>query len=162
MRAASQIIFYILSFAVVFILGNLFDIAFEQAGFHAEHVLNGKPLPAISQFFISHHHLPAHLALLPWLGLIGTPLLTRFAAKNYWDSHSFSLRYLAFLSSELLLFIVLLLALALPFVPYYIANPPPRQSATELVVRLVFWSSTALIVLVAFRRIYQFRNARNA
>ena len=161
MRTA-QIIFYVSSFAVVFVLGNLFDIAFWQAGIHAEHVLDGKPLPAISEFFISHHHLPAHLALLPWLGLIGTPLLTPSATKDYWDSHSFSLRYLAFLSAELLLFIVLLFALALPFFPYYVANPSPQQSAIELIFRLIFWFSTALIGLVAIRRTCQFLNGRNA
>jgi hypothetical protein len=162
MRAAIQIIFYASSFAVVLILGNLFDIAFWQARFHAEHLLGNKPLPAISQCFIAHHHLPAHLALLPWFGLVGAPLLTLSATKNYWEPHSFSLRYLAFLSTELLLFIVLLLALALPFIPYYAVLEPLRHSATELAVRLLFWFIATLVVLAAIRRTLQIRNGRNA
>ena len=64
-----------------------------------KHLLGGKPLPQISQFFISHHHLPAHLSLLPWLALVGTPLL-RSRAISYWEPQSFVFRYLAFLSAE--------------------------------------------------------------
>jgi len=162
MRVASQIAFYASSFAVVLILGNFFDIAFWQARFHAEHLLGGRPLPAISQFFISHHHLPAHLALLPWLGLVGAPLLTLSGARSYWEPHSFVFRFLAFLSTELLLFLVLLLALALPFIPYYAVLESPRQSTTELVVRLAFWLSATSIVVLAIRRTRQIRNDRNA
>ena len=160
MRAAFQIIFYVSSFAVVFVLGNIFDLAFSQAGFNAEHLLGGKPLPVLSQFLISHHHLPAHLALLPWLGLVGAPLLTLSAPKNYWDSQSFALRYLAFLSTELLLFIVLLLALSLPFIPHYSVLEPPRQSSVELFAQLLFWSCTVLVILLAIRRRYQIRKDR--
>jgi hypothetical protein len=162
MRIATQIILYAASFAVLLILGNMFDIAFWQARFHAEHLLGNKPLPAISQFFIVHHHLPAHLTLLPWFGLVGAPLLTLSATKNYWETQSFVFRYLAFLSTELLLFIVPLLALALPFIPYYYAFEPPRQSAPEFVVRLVFWFTAALIVVAAARRTRQIRNDRIA
>ena len=161
MRAA-RIVFYISTFAVVFVLGNLFGEAFWQAGIHAEKTLEGKPLPSISAFFIRHYHLPGHLALLPWLGLVGAPLLTRSSTKDYWDSHSFCFRYLAFLSVEIVLFIVLLLALELPFIPHYIANPPHRQTGLELIVRLIFWFSTVLVILLAIRRTHQTRNDRHA
>ena len=100
MRAASQIVLCASSFVVLLILGNFFDIAFWQARFHAEHLLGDKPLPQISQFFISHHHLPAHLSLLPWLALVGSPLL-RSRAISYWEPQSFAFRYLAFLSAEM-------------------------------------------------------------
>jgi len=72
------------------------------------------------------------------------------------------LRYLAFLSTELLLFIVLLLALALPFIPYYAVLEPLRHSATELAVRLLFWFTATLVVVAAIRRTLQIRNDRNA
>ena len=161
MRIASQIVLYVSSFVVLLILGNFFDIEFWQARFHAEHLLGNKPLPIISQFFITHHHLPAHIPLLPWLALVGAPLVTRSTVQSYWEPQSFVFRYLAFLSIELFLFIVLLLALALPFIPYYGVLEPPRQSVPELVVRAVFWLLAASVVFLAIRRRHQFRNDRN-
>ena len=161
MRVTTQVILYASSFVVLLILGNLFDIAFWQARFHAEHLLGNKPLPRISQFFIAHHHLPAHLSLLPWFGLVGAPLLALSPTQSFWEPHAFAFRYLAFLSIELLLFIVLLLALALPFIPYYAVLEPFSQSTTELVVRIIFWLTAALIGVLAIRRALQIRNGRN-
>lgn len=162
MKATSQIIAYLASFVVVFGLGNFFDLAYWQARFHAERLLNGKPLPAFTQFFIAHHHLPAHLALLPWLWLVGGPLLTFSAARNYFCASAFVLRYLAFISCELLLFFVLGLFLALPFIPYYAVLEPFRQSATEYFVQIAFWAFVAGIVLAGLRRARQIRKIRDA
>ena len=157
-KKVPQIIFYSASFLVVLFIGNVFDDAFWQAHFSVEKLLNGKPLPAISQFFITRHHLPGHLMLLPWLALVGGPFLTRNAAKNYWDFQAFVLRYLAFLSCELMLFLILKTALTLPFISFYEVDEPPPYSATESVVRLFFWSAFLAIVFAAFRRAHQFRN----
>jgi hypothetical protein len=154
------VIVYLSAFAIVWILGNLLDTAFWQARFHADHILAGKPLPAITKFFIDHHHLPPHLVLFPWIGFVGAPLLTRATSRSYWDLRSFALRFLAFLSSELLLFLVFLFALFIPFVPYYGVLEPFRQSTIELWVRIIFWCSLAATVALFLFRIIQVRNDR--
>ena len=154
--------FYLASFVVVFFLGNILDEAFFQAGLNAEHLLGGKLLPPISQFFMTHHHLPAHLFLFPWLWLVGAPLLTSAAAKNYWDEQSFTSRYLGFLSCEILLFGVLLLGLAMPFIPHYSISAMQRENATETGVRLIFWIAVVVFTSGGFYRAHQIREHRKA
>ena len=157
MKKVPQIIFYSASFFAVFLIGNLFDEAFWQTHLRVESLLGGKPLPAISQFFITRHHLPGHLMMFPWLALIGGPFLTRNAAKNYWDLQAFILRYLAFLSCELILFLVLKTDLTLPFISRYLIDEPPPNSTAEIVVRLVFWSAVLAIIFAAIYRSRQLR-----
>ena len=162
MKKVPQIIFHLASFVVVLILGNLFDEAFLQAGLNAKRLLGNMPMSLLSQFLIEHHHLPAHLTLLPWLCLVGAPLLTLNAAKNYWDLHSFTLRYLAFLSCELLLFLVWVFAFASPFIPHYSVMDMEPPDATETVVRLIFWIGLVVVILAACRRAHQIRCERNS
>ena len=162
MKVASQLMFYLASFVVVFFLGNILDEAFFQAGLNAEHLLGGKLLPPISQFFMTHHHLPAHLFLFPWLWLVGAPLLTSAAAKNYWDAQSFTSRYLGFLSCEILLFGVLIFGLAMPFIPHYSISAMQRENATETGVRLIFWIAVVVFTSGGFYRAHQIREHRIA
>lgn len=158
----TQICLYCASFAAVLLCGNLFDFAFWQAGFHARHLLGEKPLPPLSQFLITNHQVPAHLLLLPWLALVGWPLLTTAAGRSYWEPQSFALRYLAFLSCEFLLFGVLALALAMPFIPLYrVIEAGHEASPVELTVRVIFWLLAALVILLVVRRGVQARRLRN-
>lgn len=152
-----HIIFYSASFFAVFLIGNLFDEAFWQTHFRVEQLLGGKPLPAISQFLITRHHLPGHLMMLPWLALVGGPFLTRNAAKNYWDLQPFIFRYLAFLSCELILFLALKTALTLPFISRFEIEESPPNSTAETVVRLIFWSAVFAIFFAAIYRSRQLR-----
>lgn len=161
MKAASQIVVCASSFAALLLLGHFFDLAFWQARFHAESLLGGKPLPRLSQFFISNHHLPPHLALLPWLALVGAPLL-RSRDISYWEFQSSASRYLAFLAVELLLFLMLLLALVLPFLPYYAVLEPVRQNSIEFAVQILAWLMAASILVLAIRRISKLRKGRHA
>lgn len=158
MRTATQIALYAISFAVLLVLGNVLDIAFYQASHHSKQIRGIMPLPALSEFFMTNHHLPAHLTLLPWFAMVAAPLRKSARDRSFWDAQAFTFRYVAFLSAEIALFIVLLLALAFPFLPYVAAIEPPRQHTAELVVRVFFWLSATCVVLGVVRRIREWLN----
>lgn len=157
MKAASQVIIDLTSFMVAFVLGSVFDTAFWQAGFHAKKLLGGKPLPTGTEFFIKHHHLPAYLALFPWLWLVGAPVFTLHATRHYWDGPSFVLRFLAFISCEVLLVLMWLLFLFPPFVTYYGVLQSNEQSIPGLVARLLFWLVVLTILIFGLCRTHQIR-----
>ncbi len=158
----TQISLYCASFAGALIGGNLSDFAFWQAGFHAKDLLGDKPLPPLSQFLITNHQLPAYLPLLPWLVLVAWPLLTTGAGCGYWRPQPFALRYLAFLSCEFLLFGVLVLALAMPFIPLYrVIEVDHQANPVEITVRVIFWLIAASVVLLVVRRSLEACRLRN-
>lgn len=160
MRIISQVFIYFVTWVIVLILGNFFDDGFFQAGIHAKKIMGDKPLPILFQFFVEHHHLPGHLALLPWLGFVGAPLLALSTAKQYWDVPLFTLRFLAFFSCEFLLFLVLIFAILMPFIPYYGLLQNFEESATELAVRLMFWGGLIGVLILGVGRLLQIRRAK--
>lgn len=59
--------------------------------------------------------------LLPWFALVGLPLLTDAGVRQYWESGSFALRYLAFLTAELLLVLLFFFVLSTTFSAIYLS-----------------------------------------
>lgn len=145
MRAACQIICYLVTLLGLVFLGGLFDIAFWQTGFQAKHLLGGRPLPEITIFLINHHHLPPYLVLFPWLAFVGAPLLISPVKPGFWESSSFLLRFTTFLTVETFVFLLFLFAIALPFIPYYAVLEPDHESAIEFACRLTFWGVVCLL-----------------
>lgn len=160
MRPFSQIAIDALSLVAVFVIGSLFAFAFTQAGYHAEAISGGKPLPAITQWLISHDYVISLLTFLPWFGLVGVPLFTIDASEKYWDPLAFVFRYLVFLSAELLLCFMLLVALMTPFIPYYAVMAPPGCDAGELCTQLLTLALAGLVVMGAIFRAMQIRKDR--
>ncbi len=157
MRVTCQIICYVVTLLALLFLGSLFDTAFRQTGFHAAHLLGGKPLPRITEFLISHHHLPGYIVLFPWLAFVGAPLFSSPATRDFWEPSGFFLRFAAFLATEAFILLLFVFAIALPFIPYYGVMEDSRESTSEFTVRLAFWGAVCLVVVAAIVRFYRYR-----
>jgi len=59
----------------VFFIGLIFDLQFWQAGIHFEERFDDKPLPKITEVFVSNLWLSNLLLSLPWFILLGIPLV---------------------------------------------------------------------------------------
>lgn len=158
MRAFPQMVIYVVSLVTAFFVGQVFHTAFWQLSYHAGHLLGGKPLPAITEFFVDHDAFPIYLALLPWIGLAGLPLLTRASAKEYWNTEWFLLRFLAFVCCEVLLFLLLAFFLSLPFMTLYGAmRSSENGGALEVFLNLALWAGFVAIAVLGPWRWWQIR-----
>lgn len=68
---------------------------------------------------MDHHDLPLLLVMLPWLGFIGAPFLTRTSAREFWNVDLFVLRFLALVMGETALFVTDVVFLTLPLGTLY-------------------------------------------
>ncbi|MEO8352051.1 MAG: hypothetical protein ABI680_09985, partial [Chthoniobacteraceae bacterium] len=145
---------YFASLALVFLLGSALNFASGQAPYYYESHFGETQLPALTAFLAKHHDLPLLLALLPWLGFVGTPFLTRSATEEYWKVDIFILRFLAFALCEMALFLFVTGALMLRFVVLY-AMLDDGGGPLELILRLFFWGGVGLVIALAIKRMRQ-------
>ncbi len=146
MNRVCQIICYVVSLIGVVFTGGIFNVVFWQVSIHARLTLGDKPLPHLTQFFIEHRNLPFYLVVIPWLFLVGAPLVSREGALKYWDATSFLLRYAAFITVEAFLFGVLYLWSVAPFLEIYKSADVRGYNGLDLIFGVVFWSLAALVV----------------
>ena len=137
MRNSLQIVFGACSFFAVYLIGLVFGLEFRQAGLHFEELFDGKPLPRITEVFVSNPWIANFLLSLPWFVLLGVSFIVPAEGSGFRSPGSFVVRYLAFLSIELFLTFILVQALLMPYLTYYMVMSSSEESWTDLVHAII-------------------------
>jgi len=151
MRISIQIAFATASFAAIYFVGLVFGIEFWQAGIYFEELFGGKPLPKITEVFVSNFWLANFLLSLPWFVLLGLPLAFPAEGTGFRSPASFVIRYLAFLSIELFLVFMLVIALLIPFLTYYGVMRSPDETSADVIPEIVLGLAAVVILCAVLR-----------
>jgi hypothetical protein len=142
------------SLLTVLFVGEVLSICYWQMRFLAQDLLDGKPLPGITTFFMANRYLVAHLTMIPWICLIVLPLLGK---RDYFDFPAFAARLAVFWTVELLLFLVVVTGLALPFLPYYGVLEAYSPSTFDTIGKVAIWLLGTLGVAGLVKRLWWVR-----
>jgi cytochrome bd-type quinol oxidase subunit 2 len=156
MRPSIQLFFSAASFAAVFLIGLVFGMEFWQAGIHFEKTFEGRPIPRITELFVSNFWLASLLLSLPWFALLGLPLAIPRSGIGFRSPESYVTRYLAFLSIELFLVFVIVQALLMPYFSYYAVLSSPDEASVDLVPAAIL-ALASIILIVALARGWKVR-----
>lgn len=155
MRALPQLVCYAVSLLCALVIGGAFADVFWQVGVHARHnTFNGKPLPALTEALSENPSIALYLLLFPWLALLGLRLSTKAEARRFFDQQRFAVWYLAFLTVEFFLMLVMSVAAAAPFYNRY-KGMKGADSAAETYVGISFWWLCLLVAVAGACRILQ-------
>ena len=146
MRPSIQLFFSAASFAAVFLIGLVFGIEFWQAGIHFEETFEGKPIPKITEVFVSNFWLASLVLSLPWFVLLGLPLAIPRSGQGFRSPESYVARYLAFLSIELFLAFVIVQALLMPYFSYYAVLSSPTEASADLVPAAILALASVILI----------------
>jgi len=151
MRPSIKILFSAASFAAVFLIGLVFGMEFWQAGIHFEKTFEGRPLPKITEVFVSNFWLASLALSLPWFVFLGLPLAFPRSGQGFRSPESYVTRYLAFLSIELFLAFVIVQALLMPYVSYYAVLSSPTESSADLVPAVILALASVILIVATAR-----------
>ena len=138
--------------------GYAFEEFIRSVGAHFSMAIEGKRLPDLFEWLAGRHGLVQLLMLLPWFALVGLPLLTDTGARQYWDTGSFALRYLVFLTVELLLVLMFFFLLSTTFSAIYLPLLH-HHSGPDLPLGWIVVVLTGLLTVGAVVRIVQRRSS---
>jgi len=115
LRIACQLGILIISLFVLLILGPFMETVFFQASLWTERAFGAKEMAALTASFYRNYRCVTYVMLIPWIGFVGLPWFSLSATRAYWDVSSFALRFAAFITVEILIFALFLVAIVAPW-----------------------------------------------
>lgn len=159
MRPSIQILFSAASFAAVFLIGLVFGMEFWQAGIHFEETFEGRPIPKITDIFVTNVWLASLVLSLPWFVFLGVPLAFPRSGRGFRSPESYVTRYLAFLSIDLFLVFVIIQALLMPYISYFAVLSSPNEPFADLIPTAIVTLASMILIIATARGWKERRNA---